>query len=396
MTSKRNRVGIFTGIIIAVVALGTATFALNPVVPNMRNTSFIDAVPNDNDVRTFDPFKTYTDFYLGRDGTLDDPIIIWGNGAHIQCILVQADYVVIRDFVVHNCDTFGIRANGTGIQIINNTVYDTVKANQLSTGRCNDGAGASWHAAIRPAKSSDVLVAGNTVYESCGEGISALQITGVTIENNVVYDNFSVNIYCDQCSDAIIQNNYSYSTGNPNFLKLGKTARGISIGAELYSGWPFSVHDILIERNTLKNVRGINYISEQSGTPYNVKVKDNAFFPDVPLPLVNLGTWAVVENNIVVTPTLVMPITSTFTTTKTLTPTTVTKTATPITPTASRTLTAVPTLTATRAPTSTSTPTRLPTSTATKSPTPMPTAMCLPLVFPDYTVWVCDRQPAQR
>lgn len=351
---------LLTGILVTTAVLGTAVLALTP---------------NGND-KILNPNTTYTNYTLTQGGTVDDPVVIWGNGAHVQCVLVQADYVIIRDLVVHNCTTFGIRANGKGIQILNNTVYDTVKANQLASGKCNDGAGASWHSALRAADASDIVISGNKVYESCGEGISILRADNVTVENNIVYDTFSVNIYCDQCSNATIRNNYSYSTGNMNFYRNGKVARSISIGAESYSGWAFNVHDILIEGNTLENVRGINYIQEQAGTPSNVIVRDNVFI-NVAAPLVNLGTWATVSNNIIGgTPTAGNPTpTRTATPSRTPAPATVT----PAIPTVTRTATPIiPTRTASPVP-ATNTPVIVPTS----------TALCVPAL----SVWVCDKKP---
>ena len=287
--------------------------------------------PNAND-RVLNAGTAYTNITVTQGGIADDPVVIWGNGATVQCVLVQADYVVVRDLVVKNCNTFGIRANGKHIQILNNDVSDTVKSNKLSSGKCDDSPSASWHSAIRAADATDIIISGNTVSKSCGEGISILRADNVVVENNIVFDTFSVNIYCDQCSNATIRNNYSYSTGDLNFYKAGKVARGISIGAESYSGWAFNVHDILIEGNTLENVRGINYIQEQAGTPYNVVVKDNVFI-NVPAPLISLGSWATVISG--GTPTAGNP-----TPTRTLVIPTATRTPTPIIPT--RTVSPVP------------------------------------------------------
>ncbi len=298
-----------TKVLVVATVLGAAVFALSP---------------NAND-RVLNAGTAYTNITVTQGGTADDPVVIWGNGATVQCVLVQADYVVVRDLVVKNCNTFGIRANGKHIQILNNDVSDTVKSNKLSSGKCDDSPSASWHSVIRAADASDIVISGNRVSQSCGEGISILRADNVTVENNIVFDTFSVNIYCDQCSNAVIRNNYSYSTGDLNFYKAGKVARGISIGAESYSGWAFNVHDILIEGNTLENVRGINYIQEQTGTPYNVVVKDNVFI-NVPAPLISLGSWATVISG-------GTPTAGNSTPTRTVTPAIPTATRTPIIPT---------------------------------------------------------------
>ncbi len=250
----------------------------------------IQEAPNANDIVLS---GTYGSLTVSKSGTVLDPVVIWGGDAQVQCLLVQADYIVIRDVTVKNCNTFGIRYNGNHAEIINNDVSDTVRMNV-------NGSSSSWHSAIRAADASDVLIKGNKVYQSWGEGISVLRADNVTVEDNIVFDTYSVNIYIDQCAFCVVRDNYSYST-DPAFYRAGRVARGISIGAESYSGWAFSVHDILIEGNTLERVRGINYIQEQAGTPYNVVVRDNVFI-NVPAPLVSLGSWATVSNNVTATP----------------------------------------------------------------------------------------------
>ncbi len=297
--------------------------------------------PNGNDI-ILNPANAYGSYTITASGTADDPIVVWGNGATLNCVLIKGNHVIWRDTVIKTCDTFGIRINGSHVQVLDNDVSDVVRMNlNKTTGKCD--ASPSWHSAIRAADVEDVLIKGNKVYNTCGEGISVLRADGVIVEDNIVFDAFSVNIYIDQVSHVIVRNNYSYSTGNANYYKAGKVARGISIGAESYSGWAFSVRDILIEGNTLEKVRGINFIQEQTGTPSNVIVRGNVFI-DVPAPLVSLGSWATVDLS---TPSGA--------------------TSAPVV-TASRTPTVMPTLVS-PTPTRTRTPTALP-PTATKTPTP--------------------------
>lgn len=320
---KRNITGT-----IAAVAVAAGLFFAAQSAPTFRETSFADVAPNENDI-ILDPAKTYTDFYLNKGGTFEDPVIIWGNGAKLRCVLLQADYVIFKDAYVDGCETFGIRSNGDHVQLLNNTVTNVVRMNlDKTTGKA--GASTSWHAGVRAADATDILIAGNTVSEVYGEGLACLRVNGVDILNNYVSDAYSVNIYLDQCFNAKAQNNYSRSSGNPNFYKAGKVARGISIGAENYGGWAFSVNNILIENNTLEQVRGINFIQEQPGTPSNVVVRDNVFV-NVPAPLVSLGSWATVSNSFTATPsgaTFVPTITPSRTPTLTKAPVTTTPTGT--------------------------------------------------------------------
>jgi len=302
---------------------------------------------NANDIQ-LDPTKTYTSYYLNKSGTEGDPVVVYGNGATLNCVLIQADWVIWKDTIIKNCNTFGIRANGDHIQILNNDVSDVVRMNV-------NGSSSSWHSGIRAADGSDILIKGNKVYQTWGEGISVLRADNVTVEDNIVFDTYSVNIYIDQCSFCVVRNNYSYST-DPAYYRAGKVARGISIGAESYSGWAFSVHDILIENNTLENVRGVNYIQEQAGTPYNVVVRGNTFI-NVPAPLISLGSWATIENGTPAPATAIRTITATVSKTPTA-PATRTPVPATITPTIAVTL-------------------------------PTPTAFCIPA----HNVWVCDRKP---
>jgi len=313
-------------------SLPTATIPVTPAVDLAANDIHLD------------PSKTYTSYYFNKSGTPDNPIVVYGQNAKLNCVLIQGNYIEWRDTDISNCETFGIRANGSFIKIINNRVSDVVRMNLGSDGKCLSE---SWHSGIRVADGHDFVIQGNTSSQSCGEGISALRAYNVLIENNVVWDTYSVNIYIDQCAYCVVRNNASYSTGDPNFYIRGLPARGISIGAESYSGWAFAVHHIWIERNMLDSVRGINFIQEQSGIPYEVYVTGNEFV-NVPTPLIKLGTWAVID-----TATPAVGITNT------LLVVTQTRTAMPSTPTA----------TATRTPSRTPSPTRTQTPTATKTPT---------------------------
>ncbi len=358
-----NKKVTFSLILALVFALIFVTPRTNTVTRRSLPTATIPVTPTvdlgANDIH-LDPSKTYTSYYLNKNGTPDDWIVVYGHGAKLNCVLIQGNYIEWRDTDVSNCTTFGIRANGSFIKIINNRVSDVVRMNLGSDGKCLSS---SWHSGIRVADGHDFVVRGNVVSRSCGEGLSALRAYNVLFENNVVWDTFSVNIYIDQCSYCIVRNNASYSTGDTSFYIRGLPARGISIGAESYSGWAFTVHHIWIERNMLDSVRGINFIQEQAGTPYEVYVTGNEFI-NVPAPLVKLGTWAVVDNS-----TPVPGITNT------LPVVTQTKTATPTAP-----VTRTPTVTRTPSPTQTRTPTATvtatPTFTNTPSVTVTPTAEC--------------------
>lgn len=389
MLSKRVRIGILTAVLLG--AIGSFTLMSNTRsddAPKFQSAELATAtLPPENDIH-LSPSIIYTNYVMSKSGTSDNPIVVWGGGATLQCVHITGDWVEWRDTTVTNCDTFGIRVNGDYVKVINNHVYNTVRMNlNTATGKCLSPS-PSWHAGIRIADNVGVEVSHNRVHGNCGEGIGFLRTSNGIAEYNEVWDNYSVNLYCDQCSDVVFRYNHTYSTGDTNYYRDGKVARGISIGAEYYSGFPFNVKNLLFDSNLFENVRGISYYADtemRSFTPENVIVRNNEFWK-VPDPIISLGSWATISNNIIITP---QPGTAAPTFTPTRTPTaTSTVTRTPIT--------ASPTLTST--PTKTSTPTASLTSpaTPTTSPTSIPTAMCLPVVFPTHTVWVCDQQPVQR
>lgn len=270
-------------------------------------------------------------YTITQSGTPDNPIVYDMQGQELECVLIKADYVIFKNAIVRNCDTFGIRVNGKGVQILDNEVYNTAMSN--SDGNKCTGTG-GWAAGIRIADASDVVVKGNKVHGNCGEGIGILR-AGALVEGNILWDNFSVNIYCDQCSYTEIRNNHTYSTGDTRYYKDGKVARGISIGAEIYTGYTTSrTHDVIIENNIIERVRGINYITEVPGTPYNIFIKNNTFI-DVPAPLISLGSWATIVNTTTTS--------TTITSTPAVTPPTTTPTFTQVTPTRTPTITQSPT-----------------------------------------------------
>lgn len=311
------------------------------------------ATPNSNDIQLS---GAYTDYTLSASGTASDPIVVWGNGATLRCVLITGSYIVWRDTTVTGCQSFGIRIKGAHVQILNNTVTDVVRSNWDGS-KCS-GAG-SWDSAIRAADTTDVLISGNSVYRVCGEGISVLRSSFVTVENNTVYDAFSVNIYPDNSFSVTIRNNWSYSTGDARYYKNGQVARGILLGAESYSGWGFQVRNLLIENNTLERVRGISYYAELTGSPSSIVVRDNKFI-GVAAPLVNLGTWATVSGNVSVTAT---------------------PPGTPQTATGTATIGAM-----------TATPSRTPpapTSTATPAPSVTPSPTCVLVYDKEVRIFVC-------
>lgn len=91
------------------------------------------------------------DLSVTRGGTADEPVTARGNGATVRSVTVEADHVVIEDFVV--ADGEGIRLSGTGLLARGNTV------------RGAQGGGIVCGACI------DSTVEDNTVQDTDGIGI---------------------------------------------------------------------------------------------------------------------------------------------------------------------------------------------------------------------------------
>lgn len=261
------------------------------------------AAPNSND-RQLDPTIAYGDYVISESGTASDPIIVWGNGAKLRCVLITGSYIVWQDTIVEGCNDHVIRVTGGKFVTVKDNIIRNGVLDNYGSGRCNPkNTSGGWASAIKGSLGTeDLTVTGNTVYQNCGEGIALTRVARGLVENNTVYDNYSVGIYIDNSYGVTVRGNRIYSTGLTAYYRNGFPAQGILLGVENYGAWGFQFHDNLIENNTLSNVGGIRYYSQLAGTPANVTVRNNVF-ANVPAPVVSLPTWANVSSNSTATPT---------------------------------------------------------------------------------------------
>ncbi|MBL8062368.1 MAG: S-layer homology domain-containing protein [Anaerolineales bacterium] len=188
-------------------------------------------------------------------------------------ISANVENIVVRGFTVTRTRSHSVLVFGKYVIVENTIVYHSVLENgSLSNGEitCYNN---RWGSGLKAEKgSSNVTFRGNTVYETCGEGIAATLSNNVLIENNTIYDNHNVNIYVDNTYSAQVLNNYAYCTG-----KTSNDTIGIALGEESYSGGVAQLHDVTIHGNKVENCyAGIMAFSSQvGGTLTNVTFSSN-------------------------------------------------------------------------------------------------------------------------
>lgn len=268
--------------------------ACAPLTPSTRTLAL---APDANDI-SLDPLTAYGLLTVSQSGTEADPIVVWGNGATVQCVDLKGSYIVLNGVTVQGCASHGILIRGQYITVTGNLVRHTVTSN--GTDKCA-GTG-QWGSAIKVYLGGQhIQITDNRVEQNCGEGIAVTRGVDVAVLRNVVIDAFSVGIYVDNSQDVTVRDN-TIRCSDPAYYRNNAPARGMLIGAENYSGWGFQLRDATLEANRVESCLGVRYYSQLSGTPSGISVRDNLFV-NVPAPAVSLPTWASVTGNIVTTAT---------------------------------------------------------------------------------------------
>jgi hypothetical protein len=262
--------------------VGTTGSDTNPGTVTLPFKTFAKAVSSLTAGSTLQVMAgTYTEtLTLSTSGTASAPITVIGNGDIVNMqgskangIVVSGSYVNLSGFEAMGATDFGILITGKNVIVKNNIVHDNVTRNGVGT--C--GLSTTWGSALKvKVGGENTIIRNNTVYDNCGEGIAVTRGVVALVENNTVYDNFGVNIYVDNSPFVTVQNNFSYCTGT--HLRDGKTATGIALGEEFYTGWGAQLHDTLISGNTITNCRtGIAvFESNVGGTLTNVTITNNS------------------------------------------------------------------------------------------------------------------------
>lgn len=121
----------------------------------------------------------------------------------------------VRNVRVDNVQDQGILITGHNALVENNTVTRAVMANK-DCAQCNPP---RWGCAIcsflgynTSNTVSGMVIRGNLVSDSWGEGIQVFQSIGARVENNTSSNNFSTNFYISASSATVMRGNLSFNT----------------------------------------------------------------------------------------------------------------------------------------------------------------------------------------
>lgn len=347
---------------------------------------------------------------ISQGGTPSQYLDYMCNG-QVKSIIITASYVRVHDCEIVGSTSHGIRVGGDGKDVHDVIIENNVVRNSITENGVYPSCGSnSWGSGIKVAWGAhNVIVRGNKVHDTCGEGIAATRAPSVMIENNVAYNNWAGNIYTDASQETIITGN---SVDCEAVTVSGRQSFGIMAGHEYYAGWTGSRNGVQILNNTVSGCSdGINIFGPEAGAvnttfsnaiidsntvvkggryaihisssvvTSNVRISNNRSYI---LPTGKLS-GVTLSNNVIYTGPVVTPATST--------PGAATNTPVVVS-TATRTLIPV-TITPTFPSPATATPTRTPTATRTLVPsTVTPTSTETPLV-PPVVLWQCTVSPTK-
>lgn len=192
-----------------------------------------------------------------------------------MCARLHGESNVLRRCKAHHAVSHGIMTSGTNNVIEGCEVYMTVLENVTRTAP-------GWGSAVKVyfgGKNS--LIAGNVVYHNYGEGICVTRGMGAVVRQNVSFDNFSVLIYVDNSYDVLVEKNHCYSLQHSGFTRDGRTAAGIALAEEQYSGWGARLRNVRVINNVVCFAdRGCVYYGSDvpGGGLSNVVVAYNTFW----------------------------------------------------------------------------------------------------------------------
>lgn len=394
--------------ITAIAIVSSSVFAVNGGNTTIKEDTILD--------RNYDTLK------ISGTGTPENWIEVDGNFYIVQCLIIDGQYIRVKNINVTGCSGHGVLITGKNIFFENSRVYNNVTENGTAP-NCNGTGG--WGSGVKvQVGGENITIQNNYVYNNCGEGIGVTRGINVNVLNNYVKDNFSVNIYLDNSPNAKAINNIVWCTGI--VLRNGSRPNGIASAEESYSGWGTQRHDVIIQGNYVQDCNdGISSWKSEIATGAEIRllVQDNKILNSVrsikldspvnqgvvvsnnliekPITVRN-NTGVTLTNNMIapvvrievpildsILPTITPQI-STLTPTKTQTPMLILSETSFVTLTTTQSLTS--TVTVTRSPTSTSTITKtaLPTVTRTPIPTITSTPTSFPTVTSTFQLWTCE------
>lgn len=197
---------------------------------------------------------TYGDLVYSQSGTIDDPVVIFGNNSTARCVRIQGDYIELRGIISSKCPDHGIEITGSHNLIEGNIVTLAEYDRFTSSGYCSTSGGFGSAIKVRYDTSklppTDITIRNNLVYKNCGEGIAVTRGSNVLVENNTVYDSHQVNIYIDNSYDVVVRGN---DVSCRDWAKSpGTSGAGIALGEEDYgTAWGNRLKNVTMVGNVL-------------------------------------------------------------------------------------------------------------------------------------------------
>lgn len=242
----------------------------------------------------------------------NEKVIIDGNSKAGSCFSVGGQYVDIVGFECRNAKTGIIGWGANNLQVLNNTVHDTIETgigiyapqifgttnirvdgNKVYRTNLNNQARdpkrPGWGSGITISRGKTATVTNNLVYENYGEGITCTLSDNCKVGNNRVYDNYSAGMYMDNATNSVFENNLTYNTGNPNFFR-NMTGRwqpdaGIALNNESYGDASNPTNNNIVRNNIMVGTMGLNI----SNKVKNTQIVNNTFYKGTEA-LLNIGT----------------------------------------------------------------------------------------------------------
>jgi hypothetical protein len=154
-----------------------------------------------------------------------------GRSKGAKGVWLRGEHNVVEGMKVDNIGGQGILVTGDYNTVENCTIARAAMEN-LNCAQCSPaGWGFGLGSYLNYTENITVkgmVLRGNTIHDSWGEGLQTFQSTGAVIERNVSYDNFSTNFYIVASYGAVFRNNLGYNTATT----AGRRPDGLLIADE--------------------------------------------------------------------------------------------------------------------------------------------------------------------
>jgi parallel beta-helix repeat protein len=175
-----------------------------------------------------------------------------------------ASNVIVQNMSITQTFNAGIRLQGVKHDVLRDNVVDLVSLKKV------DGRASNWSPGILVQDSAPayVLIEGNKLSNSGGEGIGVLRSSHTIVRGNTVSNNRRPLIYLDNASDNVAENNMLLGNGYMNGAD-DSYGIGLSIAVEPYNrGMRNSVQNVF-RNNLMANTRGCFNLEVFRDSKYN-------------------------------------------------------------------------------------------------------------------------------